>query len=342
MSTTLAAAVRRILRKMNDEDSQFFSVAEVEDRLRDGYRIVAHSLRVFWDQTYLENLPRGFSFSAEFEEDFADLNYGRANHSAEFERLVFDNEFDADGPGTHTSPFEAEFDDSPIPALSRMPEDTVDVDRSVWDESTIDSISHRTAEEIDHLYESTQGEVMAIVFSKDGLHVARKIRIPSQRADIYESTGSYGIARQLDDIHDTQTGTWGVPRQIPLMHPMGYSGGWGLPRRAYRDGKNVRVEYFREGRPVEGNLDTFELPDRYVRYLEWYAMARLLTREGPAQDFKLAGHYNRRWDRGLARLSSRMRSQQRERISRMGGESPRARRGPPRPRLPWNYGKPVR
>jgi hypothetical protein len=105
-------------------------------------------------------------------------------------------------------------------------------------------------------------------------------------------------------------------------------------------GRNVRVEHWRI--PFLSCLDS-ELPPRYRHYLIYYAMWRCLTRQGPGQDFKLGGWYKGRWDVALARIKKRIERQNSQRAGRLGGPdgSPPSG-GPPRPKLPWQYGSKLR
>ena len=138
----------------------------------------------------------------------------------------------------------------------------------------------------------------------------------------------------------TQAATWGTMRQCNGQHPIGASY-WGLPRRPYRDGTNVRVEHARLGRSVTVETDTYELPDRYTAYLRDYALARCLGVNGPGQDRVLAAHYEQRWGRHLARIRRRLDARDRQRTGRLGADASRVG-PPPRPRLPWAYGSVVR
>ena len=76
-------------------------------------------------------------------------------------------------------------------------------------------------------------------------------------------------------------------------------------------------------------------------YVRDYALSQCYARKGPAQDQRLAQHYDARWQRGLARLTRRVSAQQRQRVGRMGGGLT-TKTGPPTPRLPWQYGQTIR
>lgn len=343
--TEARATVRRAL---NDADATYWSAAEIDSYLVQGYKETCRVTRAIWDLRYAENLPRGFSYTSAFEAALATFDYGRANHTAAFERRLIDPEYEAEGPANHTSPFEAingHLSDTgastDIPATATLPATVSEIDRPLWDQRAIAVLTPRQAEATDSRYELTEGEVYAIVPTQQGLKTIRKVRVPSAQADTYTVEGSWGILRSPADCSSgTVSGSWGIPRRIPGHHAMG-SESFGLPRRVYRDGKNVRIEHWREGRAVVDSQDAFELPDRAVVYLQHYAIGRCYAKEGPAQDLRLAAHYQARYARGVARLQRRVQAQKRARVAQFGGAQP-IRRGPPRPSLPWQFGTVVR
>lgn len=132
------------------------------------------------------------------------------------------------------------------------------------------------------------------------------------------------------------TGSWGTLREIPEHFPMGAP--YGVPRRLYSDDSNTRVEYFRLGKDLDEYL--FELPDRFVKYVEFYAQAKALERDGPGQDLALSNHFMGRFGDGVSRMASRMAEMKRSRVGAIGGGN----RVPTRlatARLPWRYGRKV-
>jgi hypothetical protein len=126
------------------------------------------------------------------------------------------------------------------------------------------------------------------------------------------------------------------------MFPQGDGDGFGLPRRPYQDGKNVRLEVYRQGRVPDNPTVVCELPDRYALYLCDYAQWQLLSRRGPGQDLKLAEHFRLRWVRDTARIANRIDRMERAHVSILGGDGQSLTTRPPRPKLPWNYGSVVR
>lgn len=129
---------------------------------------------------------------------------------------------------------------------------------------------------------------------------------------------------------------WGVPRQISGQHPLG-SEAFGSLRRCYQDGMNVRVEHWRQGRPMDDATDVCELPTRYANYLRDFALWQALQRPSAGQDLILAAHYKERWTREVDRITKRTRRVETERLIVLGGPIA-ARRVPPT----WPYGSVLR
>jgi len=339
-----------VRRRLNDADATFWSDSEIDQYLLAGYRLWARRTRAIWDLHYAENLPRGMSYTAPFEADLVDFDYGQANFTAAFERRLFlEDEGDAVGPANHTVPFEAingHLSDAgastAIPATADLPPTVTEIDRPLWDQRAIPVITPREAQARDSRYELTEGEVYALVTEGQGVRTIRKVRVPAMMADAYTVEGSWGILRRPTDVTTgTVTGTWGCPRRLPGHHPMG-SEAFGLPRRVYRDGKNVRIEHWGEGRALDTDATPLEVPDRAAVGLRDYVLSRCYQKAGPAQDLKLSAHYEARWQRSVTRWAARVTAQQRNRVSRMGGATAVQRSGPPRPQLPWTFGVVVR
>ncbi len=117
---------------------------------------------------------------------------------------------------------------------------------------------------------------------------------------------------------------------------------FGLPRRPFLEGKNVRVEFFRQGRVLEDDSIICELPPRYAKYLRDWAQAACYSRPSPGYDKALADHFLARWARGLQRLERRLQTVDTEHTYVMGGDGTPVYGRPPRPSLPWAYGSRVR
>jgi hypothetical protein len=354
---TLLELVTETAHRLGDDAYAIWTKAELEDYILDGYRILCTKLAVFWDQIYLENLPRGFSVTQPWEVEFLQasgrFNYGVANFTAEFERragasIGFD-ERRRYGPGNHTSPFEATDGllsragaSTDIPATVELPKTITFLDRATWDNRNITALEARSMSKMDARYEITKGEVYGYTWQKDGIRTFRKIRVPAAQCDTVTVNGSWGIMRSVGDLNVTApTGTWGIPRQLEGHQPLGPET-FGTPRRVYLEGKNVRVEVFRQGRVSVSETDAIELHPRYAIYLRDFARSQCYGRPGPGYDKLLAQHFDQRWQRDLGRIAARLVMVDPEHTYVLGGEGRTLGTRPPRPSLPWQYGSRVR
>jgi hypothetical protein len=348
----LQQLVERVLHRLGDSAQKIWDYDEIESYIRRAARELAGEVKIVWDQVYLECLPPGMNHTGDFEVDYItdEWDYGRGNYTLDDEEPLLDEVLETDDlrRAVHTSPddlhFIVEAGASAIgEAVVEVPNDLTDIDRITWDNRVIEAATHRRAERGDSRYELTPGEVYAFTYEKDGPYSLRRIRVPSGMADIYYHSGTWGIARDIDDVtSEGVTGTWGIPRRLQGWHPMGDTEGWGTPRRFYQDGRNMRMEYFRIPFVDEAMQDS-ELPGSYFIYLGDYAQWHALKRNGPGQDLRLAGLYKTRWDRNIERIRTRIERQWKEKLHIMGESQGRRRgAGPPAPRLPWQFGSTVR
>lgn len=344
---TLATLRVAVARRLNDPSMRVWSADELDRYLDQGYAELAQTGRVFWDWTYAENLPNGFSVTSAWEEAAASFRYGIANYTLDDERRLED-EAHRRGSANHTCPDEATLAylsdcgaDVTLAATNDLDATVADVDRALWDETTITALTPRDAVAQDVRYRETQGPVYAYTWRQDGVRAFRKVRVPAAQAATHTISGSFGTVRDHADLSGISTGdTWGVLRRVPGEHPIGPHQ-WGFPRRPYREGTNVRVEHWRTGRPLD-DRDGCELPTPYARYLRDYACAAALSRNGPGHDPKLAAHFTERWSRGLARIERRRRIAVSARVGSFHERTVLGGGRPPRPSLPWNYGQRVR
>lgn len=347
----LANMTERVLHRLGDSAQQIWTFDEIKSYILRGARTLAQE-KVMWDQVYLENLPAGFSHTGEFEEEYMTFSYGRANYTAEFEAEYIDPDFvevDLSRRANHTSPgdlpYLVDIGASTLgDATVQVPETLVEIERAVNDNRVIDATRVQRIQPRDSRYEITQGEVFAFTWEKDGPYTLRKIRVPNEMPDIYEYNGSWGLIRNADDLEtgESVSGSFGVLRIVAGHHPIGNTEGWGIPRRFYQDGKNFRVDHWRQF-ATEDDTTGSELPDRYFKYLTDYAQWRALIRNGAGQNYQLAELYKTKWDRGVARVKRRLARKDKERAGILGGTAGmRARREPPTPKLPWQYGSQIR
>ena len=114
-----------------------------------------------------------------------------------------------------------------------------------------------------------------------------------------------------------------------------------LPAHNAFGANDVRIEFRRRGAPLTDDASTFEIPDWMTKTVRFYAMWKALKREGTGQDLDLAKHYENRWLDGTKRIARRVSRVMAAKTLVMGEARPGMKR-PPRPQLPWNYGKRVR
>lgn len=135
------------------------------------------------------------------------------------------------------------------------------------------------------------------------------------------------------------TGDFGEVVSIPFVECFE---DFGIMAGIFKDRNNLRMEYRKRGKDLDINTP-FEIPDHYVKYVRWYALARMLEHPGPGQDMELAAWYQARWTDGIQRMITRRNALQSQRKYVMGGTgSSVLGKAPPKARLPWTYGHVVR
>jgi hypothetical protein len=107
------------------------------------------------------------------------------------------------------------------------------------------------------------------------------------------------------------------------------------------DTNNTRIEYFKRGAALSVDGSGFDIPDRYVKYVKWFAIFRCLERNGSGQDLKMAAHFKARYDAGVMRMLKRRELIRKSQTIRLGG-SRRQRQPVELAKPPWNYGRPMR
>lgn len=110
------------------------------------------------------------------------------------------------------------------------------------------------------------------------------------------------------------SGGFGLLRAQTDAFPAG--GPWGSPTRIHPSDSNIVVDVARLGRPLFKH--PFELPDAYVKYVIFYAMARALRRDGNGQDIELADHYDERFEMGVYRVTHKRDRMQTEKVTQFG------------------------
>lgn len=334
--------ITRTLRQLGDEEQKIWTRDEIRSYLERGLIEMSQDSRLLWDQSYLDNWPRGFNTTQEWERGYLtdDWFYGLSNTTMEDELRYNSDHRQGPGPASHTSPFEVPYHPDPdIPATYELPSAITEVERATWDYKELAMLGSRELREYDSRYQLTEGELFGLAWQNDGVRTVRKIRKPNEVSDTYVFEGTWGIARRVWDLGDhVVDGTWGVPRRIRSHHPIGRFP-FGTLRNASSDTLNVRIDHWRLAK-----LDEFDLlPCQYINYLNEFVKWRALVRRGPGQNYKMAQLHKTKWERGLSRMVRRIKTGLRkERLRSMGGDGRIMGRMPPRPRLPWQYCKPIR
>lgn len=103
---------------------------------------------------------------------------------------------------------------------------------------------------------------------------------------------------------------------------------------------DIAIEYQRRGATLSADGTAIEIPDRYAKYIRWFAYWKAYERDGQGQDLELSEHYRERYQVAVARVNRRKQLANSARTYRYGGGQ--SKETNPRPRMPWNYGKEVR
>jgi len=111
-----------------------------------------------------------------------------------------------------------------------------------------------------------------------------------------------------------------------------------VPAPPTTESGNVGLEDYRRHQTLSLDATTFELPDRYVKFIVFYAVYRCFKRDGPLQNLAAAAHYLQRYQLGLQRVLERKEKFRRFKAARMGEHTPQLSGRPPKPTLPWQFG----
>lgn len=193
------------LRHLGDLEQRVWTIDAIDAWLTAGCRELTAMLHVLPDWTYVENLPRGFSYTHAWEADIVPFTMGQANYTAAFEADLLEGR--RVGPANYTSPFEATDGllaragaDNSVPATATLPARLTEIECVKWDQRTIDALSLSYVEARDTRYQLTEGEVYGYLWQQDGVRTLRKIRKPAAQAATWTVTGSWGLVRDADEV----------------------------------------------------------------------------------------------------------------------------------------------
>ena len=344
----LYSSVNTVLKRLDDYPAiageQVWTRAELELYLKDGYAAFCRQTKCLLDFFYPENVPDAGNYVGTWE-----LGYYQSGMIA-VGLLAFTGgywerdyaEASGTGPINSTQPWEATYLATIFPvSLHPVPEDNVAVDRATHDWQQLEPEFTRWLEENDRSYQTTPGRPTRFAMDRDGMSRLRVVPAGDGLATTYTVSGTFGLLRSAGDADGFGTwapiGSWGVLKEVPEHFPMGAP--YGIPRRLYSDTNNTRVEYFRLGKDLDEYA--FELPDRFAKYVEFYAQSKALERDGPGQDAALAQHFMGRFQDGVRRMVLRLSENKRSRLSAIGSSG----KIPVKPglaRLPYRYGRQIR
>jgi hypothetical protein len=315
--------ITRVQRKMDDEGSEIWPRSFILSVGQDGYDRLCRTAECIFDVEMIDSQPQGGNHTRDFEVEYMDGPIlGRFNYTRESEReFVTDG---ARGPTNHTRPSDATFmtdtDHPPTSrTLGRLPSRFVSVDRVTHDwlrlEPELDRYLRMTRTD----YQTLQGGVYSYSMDQDGLFWLRTVGVPVRTLPTEAISGVRGGIRQITSYGFDQElilGNFGGIRSVPRHFASGSQ--YGGIRRIVPDDNNTRIELFRLGEPLSEH--PFEIPDRAVRYVEWWAMHRMYSEPGEGENKELADHFKKRFDYGVGVIKRRVNAVMRERTLAMGSK----------------------
>ena len=347
MTVTLADLRTKLARRLGDSSYAIWTAEQLDGFIQEGYDNLVARTGCLWATDVLPDYASAFNYTSDFEADYfigGDIISGVAQFTSLFERDYVDN---ARGPANHS--FHWEFNDgyvstTLVSGVEDLPEDFLELERATWNTIRLETLNSRYLETRDGRYELNTGAVEAYTQDKDGLLRFRKWRVPAAPYVPYSMDSSstlFGILVQISDVTTaTPEGTWGDFVQIDGQHIMGDD--WGIIVGIYTEPNDVRLEYRRRALPLS-DRQSFEIPDRYTRYVRHYAQAVALRCEGPGYEPELAKHYESRYEIGVQRMLKRKQAMVFQQGFVFGGAGRKSTEGRlPLARLPYHYGKVVR
>jgi hypothetical protein len=329
---TKTQSIARVQRQLDDENEEVWARDLLGEFIQDGYDKLCRDAEPLFDMEMHDNKPLTANHTREYEPDFMETPI--------LSRFTVTRESDAEyvegnvTVSNHTRPSDAEFmssDDELVPmtpttrTLFRLPAGTVSVDRVTHDWLRLDPEHDRYHRKTRQAYQTLEGGVFSYQMDQDGWQSIRLVNVPVTIIPTEVITGLYGGIRQIDsyDLSDEPIiGTYGGARVIPRH----FSGNqYGGIRRIVPDDDATRIEIYRLGKDLDDH--PFEIPDRAVKYVEWWAMHRAYSTPGEGENKKLAEHYKERFDQGVTILKARIKNTMRERTIAMGSKRETGRDG---------------
>jgi hypothetical protein len=316
----LEEAIQSTARRLDDPDNEVWGRSELASYLQDGADLLCRRTNCLFDMAMFSNAPLVANHTRKFEEAYFKHDW------VILDRFNFTNESERpwasavpQGPCSNTRPSDAQYVEQPqARSLGHLPEDYTQIERVTHDKLRLGSEFSRTERQHRNIYKTETGGVYSYSLDEDGLFELRTVGIPIPTVPTVEISGLRGVIRRFDSTQfpdEPIVGDYGIIRQVPKHFP---SGSLGAPRRILEDTANTRVELYRLGKRLSDH--PFEIPDRYVKYVEWWALFRAYSKDGPGQEKVLADHYRARFEVGVGRMTSRIKAEMDERPILMGGK----------------------
>lgn len=318
---TKEESISRLQRRLDDETEEVWTREQLGSFLQDGYDKLCRSAECIYDQIMYDTQPRTGNYTREFELEFMDTPI--------LARFTVTRPSDAeytDGNAlvsNHTNPDNANFmtEDGHTPTTRttvRLPPGVVSVDRVTHDWLRLDPEHDRYHRKTRSEYQTLEGGVFSYQMDQDGWQTLRLVNVPVRVIPPDEISGVYGGIRRVTSYgmdEEPLIGSYGGLRSVPRHFNSGQYGGI---RRIVPDDNATRVEVFRLGDDLDET--PYEVPDRAVKYIEWWAMYRAYGMPGEGENKKLADHFKQRFEQGVETIKSRVQSTMRERTIAMGAK----------------------
>lgn len=326
---TLKQSTDRVMRKLDDENGDVWPRDQVEGFVIDGYNALCRDVPLIFDMIMYDNAPMACNYTRPFEAQYmtgpilGQFNYTKDSEADSVDEL-------AEGPANHTKPSDATFMGSSPPSPRRklrLPAGIVQVARVTQNWLVLRAEFTRSMRLTRRDYETMASGVFVYTQDQDGFFAMRTVGVQATELPTvtytYGTSPSganvyYGAVRKVDEWGwDTEVviGRYGAVRSVPRHFPSGRFGGI---RTITPDENATRVEYFRLGRSLYS--EPFELPDRAVRYCEYWALYRAYSSPNEGEEKTLADHYRARYEAGAKRMEARIKAQMDERTIAMGGK----------------------
>ena len=301
MAKTRAEIRDEVLTRLGDTANLIWSNDEIDDLIRQGYRVFIVSTKLLWGRQWIDDIA-------------GQALYKLPDEVLEVERVTWDDHPLIPKTDCELRAMDGNYERTvgrveyySIDSLRRLRKYRIPK-KTVNSKGLVVEIIGTWGTPRNLLTIDTQIGSWGIARSIPGYQVIGSWGIP-RSGFIIVVVGSWGVPRNLSLIDPVQIGSWGIPRILP-----GYEvvGSWGVPRGDFAGlsaapltAENTRIEYTRRA-DLPGDSSELEIPNHQAKYIRCYAMSKALGREGPGQDLKLEKHFYSRFLEGVRRCQYRM------------------------------------